>query len=142
VTTAIGAFSADAVNDLYDEATRGSERPDLLMASYATSNNIYGKCRQLVSPAEMITNNKGATAKYGITDFYYLGMEVVKDDAGTSGEILLLNTDTWYYVGDTLPLLAARGNWQGTDADYMVYNMWCGVACDNPRLNARGTGLT
>lgn len=142
VTTGIGTFSADAVIDLYDEATRDKQAPNLLLAAYASSNNVFGKVRGLLSPAEMIVNNNGGSVKYGINEFYYLGMKCVKDDAGTSGEILLLNTDTWYYVGHTVPQLVDKNFIQGTDSQYMTYNMWACVGCDNPRLNARGTGIT
>lgn len=142
VTTGIGTFSADAVVDLYDEATRGKQSPDLLLAAYASSNNVFGKVRGLLSPAEMIVNNGGKEVRYGINEFYYLGMRCVKDDAGTSGEILLLHTPSWYYCGHTVPQLVDKNFIQGTDSQYMTYNMWATVGCDNPRLNARGTGIT
>lgn len=141
VTTAIGTFSLDAVNDLYDEASRGKERPNLLLAAYAASNNIFGKIRSAIQPAQQLMTSD-AKAKYGFTDLVYLDMPVVKDDAGTAGEVLGLNTNSWFYYGDTRPYLAKQSPWPGTDADVLVHSMYCSVGCTNPRLNFRGTGLT
>lgn len=140
VTTGAGTFTLDAVNDVYDEATRGKERPDILLAAYAASNNVFGKFRSAIQPAQQLT--KGNKADYGFTDLVYLDAIVVKDDAGTSGEVLGLNSKTWHWLGDTMPKLHSRGPWPGTDAEVIVYNMFCAVGCTNPRLNFRLAGLT
>ncbi len=141
VTTSAGTFSLDIINDLYDLASRGSQRPDMLFASAASGNNIYGKLRAQIQPAQQLQTTS-TTAQYGFADLKYLTMDVVKDDAGTSGEALGLNTSSLYWVGDTRPKLDNSGSWPGTDAQVMVHNMWCGFGTDNPRLNFKATGLT
>lgn len=142
VTTGAGTFSPELIDDLYDECSnQGDEVPDLLLASYATTNNVYGKIRSLMNPALMYTN-PGTDLKFGGNPVKYLTMDVVKDDSGTAGEALLINTGTWFVGGQLYPRLAASGNVQATDAMWSTWAMWIGVGNGNPRLNGRLAGIT
>lgn len=142
VTTGAGTFDLTLVNDITHEAKRGRQQVDLLLASYSTTNNIYGKFISAIQPSEMLVNNNGKRAEYGVQDIVYMGAVVEKDDAGTAGEVLGLYTKSWYWVGDTAPRLDNESPWPGTDARVRVYNMYAAVGCNNPRLNFRLSGLT
>jgi len=142
VKSSAGAFALELIDDCYDSINalingQRSAKPDVILASYAASNNVYGKMRSAIAPAERLVNAE-FKAKYGLENFMYLGMATVQDNRiGTTlnGSLGVLSSKTWYAYIDKMPKAHKEQRLQGTDTYEYFYTAWAGLGCNDPGLN-------
>lgn len=141
VTTSAGAFSLDLLDDGIDTAAPRGGNIDLIALAYSSTNNLFGKLRAQIAPAQRIVNGD-FKAKYGFVNIDYLGATCISDNRLTAGVICGFDTSTWFYRGDTKPKLSHTGPIQGTDAVEWVYYMFAALGCNHPGRNFRLTSVT
>ena len=116
--------------------------PDLAIAYYSSTLDIYGRIHALINPAERIVNAQ-FKAEYGFLNFNYRGIDFVMSQRIASGEIQVLSSDSWYYGGDEMPYQAVPDAViPGTDSIVKEYTMWNFLGVDQPRVNCLLTGIT
>jgi hypothetical protein len=145
VRTGAGPFMLDLLDEQYDGiVAQGRAKPDLVLASYSPSVNVFQKIRSAIAPAERIVN-AGDTAKYGFVNFQYLTMMVAMDNRlGTAapGSAMVLSTDTWYIGGDETPRAAEVIRIPGTSVDEFYWDWWVATGTNDPGSNALITGIS
>lgn len=141
VSTAVGAFSLDLIDDKIDAVTPRGGETDLILLSHSSSNNLFGKLRSALAPSERIVN-ADFKAKAGFNNIEYLGATCVSDNRLTAGVICGLDTSSWYWVGDTAPKQVDVSRLPGTDSREFFYSMWCAVGIDAPQKQWRLTGVS
>ena len=144
VKTSAGTFALDLVDDMLDtlnSKTQGNiarkGKVDVLLCSVYSGNNVYGKVRNSIAPAERF-ENKDYTVKYGIENFVYRGaMGVIDQRIGStlSGSIAGLATDTWWVHLEKQPEMHAPVKIPGTDGYEYVGTAFNAVGCHDPGLN-------
>ena len=141
VTTSAGAFSLDMLDDKIDACAVRNGKIDMMLFAYSSTNNLFGKLRAALSPAERLVN-ANFKAKYGFTNIEYLDAVCVADNRLTAGVICGFDSSTWFYCGDEKPVAKEVQRLTGTDADEHMYTLWAGVACNSPAKNFRLTGVS
>lgn len=143
-----GTFTVGRVDDAYDAiSAEGRSAPDLLLLSYNSTVNLFGKMRDNVASMQRI-NAPASVAKFGFPNFEYMGIRCVQDTRlgsalSTTGGFMLLKTDTWYAGGDPDPvLLEDRSRLEGTGAYEYYYEQWLALGCDDIATNAYSNGFT
>lgn len=124
---------------------KGRSEVDLILASYASTNDVYGKMKKSILPAMRVQSTED-TVKYGVDNFRYEGRTVLMDNhlgSAVAGTIMLLSTDTFYWSGDATPKLVGQGDKriEGTPSYEFFYGYWACLACDDPACNAYVTGI-
>lgn len=142
VNTTGGAFSLDIATARMMEATRGSQRPDLIV----TTRTIWGRFhdRLQVSQRFPTTQRGQRLADAGFEVLSWMGADVVHDDQVPSGQMFFLNTSTlsFYVHQDRNFILDGPHTPANVDQRTTRLFLACQLVCDNPRLNALATGLT
>lgn len=149
VNTTSAPLNLQMIDDDYDACNArndGNSKPDLLLASYNTNVNVYGKIRTIIGSSERLVNVDGK-ANYGLTNFKLDNMWVVQDSRwgtvlSTTGGYAVMTTKHWFGGGGERPRSHGLHQIEGTDAYHNVYTHWCYLACDNIGANAKRTGLT
>ena len=141
VTTSAGAFSLDLLDDKIDAVAVRNGKIDMMLFAYSSTNNLFGKLRAALSPAERLVN-ANFKAKYGFTNIEYLDAVCVADNRLTAGVIVGFDSSTWFYAGDEKPVAKEVIRYPGTDMDEYMYTLWAGVGCNNPAKNFRITGVS
>lgn len=141
VTTSAGAFSLDMLDDKIDAVAVRNGKIDMMLFAYSSTNNLFGKLRAALSPAERLVN-ANFKAKYGFTNIEYLDAVCVADNRLTAGVICGFDSSTWFYAGDEKPVGKEVQRYPGTDMDEYMYTLWAGVGCNNPAKNFRLTGVS
>lgn len=144
VKTSAGTFGLSLIDDQVDAINaKGRSAPDLILASVTASGNMFGKIRTAIGPtAERLVNVKDGFAKYGLQDIEYLGAKVVNDSRGTTGEILVLSTSTWYVLMPKAPKAHGMQRKEGTDSYYQTWTLWSSLGTSDPACNSRIAGIT
>jgi hypothetical protein len=148
-----GTISLPVIDNMYDsilqyaaagnedDANIDSSAPDLLLLSFTSSVNVYGKVRELIAPAERIVNAE-FKAKYGLVNFMYLDMKCVQSPRLASGTANMLTTSSWLWGGYDQPQAQMPIRLPGTDAEERYYSMWNFLGCDEIRRNGYLYGIT
>lgn len=143
-----GVFDVRHVDDDYDNiSTEGRSTPDLLLLSYNSTVNLFGKMRDSVASIQRVTA-PAKTAKFGFPAFEYMDMMCVLDNRlgsalSTTGGYMLLSSDSWFWGGDMQPTrLADRDRLEGTGAYEFYYEWWSCLACRDIAVNAYRNAYT
>lgn len=141
VTTSVGAVTLDHLDTHMDQiAIKGRGEVDLLLLSMQSSNNLFGKIRSQIAPAQLVTAPPdGMNINYGTRGFQYAGAYCVMDGRIPSGTIMGLSTDTFYWAGGQ-PKQLETNRVQGTGVDEYGWVMFSCLACDDIGRNFRLTG--
>ena len=142
VKTGAGPFALELIEDAVDQigSKKNEQRdkePDVVLASISSTNNVYGKYRSAIAPAERYVN-KDFSVRYGLKNFVHMGLMVVKDQriANTlNGSCAILASSTWYAYIDRKPKFGEPQRIPGTDAKEFVATAWAAVGTNDPGLN-------
>lgn len=113
--TSVGAFDFSKARTLMNSATRGNQKPNILVtnetvfgyieADYTSSVDgnytvVEGARAKLTSQGVMPQGRAGLVGQAGFDILYYAGTPIVKDDKSTAGFLWALNTNyfRWYGV--------------------------------------------
>lgn len=146
LSTGVGAFTLDLIDAKYDAIVARGGVPDLLLCSYTATNNVYGKVRSSIAPAQWLVNTD-FKAKYGFTNITYLDMTVTMDNritgtTATDGRMYLLDTRHWYFRGQETPKLQPVQRLTGTDADEYMWTQFLSIGCGDPAKQGGIQGIT
>lgn len=146
LATGLGAFTLDLVDARNDAIMARNGTPDLGLFSYTSTNNVWGKLRGSIAPAQWLVNTE-FEAKYGFKNIVYMGITCMMDNrisgtSATDGRFYILDSSTWFFRGDETPKLQPVQRLTGTDAQEYVWNQFCSVGCNNPAKNGGGQGVT
>lgn len=141
VSSGVGALSLPVIDNLYDTCCNKGKPTVMICSSPASGVNTYGRLRSLIMPAMRI-NDAAFTAKYGLTNMVYNEMHAVRDQRMATGYIALVDPTSWYFCGDTSPKLHHQTPIPATDSIESVFNLWGGLAIDNPGKNGVLSGIT
>lgn len=142
VQTGAGAFALSLIDDKIDAVrAEGRSMTDALLCSYSSSNNVYGKVRDAIAPAERLVN-VDFKAKYGLDEIMYLKATVLMDNLQTAGEIRGLASDNWFAYVERTPEMHEKVKIPATDAYEVVGTAWAMLGCNDPAAQFRIAGIT
>jgi hypothetical protein len=149
VKTSAGPFALELIEDAVDQISvnkneQRNKEPDLVLASISSTNNVYGKYRSAIAPAERYVN-KDFSVKYGLKNFMHMGLMVVKENRigdTLSGSCAILSSKTWYAYIDRKPTMHPKQRIPGTDAYEVVATAWACLGCNDPGLNGLVRDIT
>lgn len=145
VKSSAGPFDLSLVDDAYHSLkSKGNVdrdyAPDVALASYSTTNDVYGKWKSAIAPNLRYSND--TVTKYGVSDNFVHaggGFTVAMDSriADTlSGSIALLSSATWYVYMDKKPRMHAPERVAFTDGYEVAATAWVFTGCNDPGMNA------
>lgn len=140
LATAVGPFSLDLVSDYNSAVSNRNGMIDTILASYSSSNNLYGKYKAAVAPALRVVN-PDYKFEYNIENIEHDGALVIQEGRLTAGVMIGLTSKTWFYNGHEKPQRLETVRMQGTTAQEMAWNMFGCVSCNDPGANWRATGM-
>ena len=142
LNTTGGALSLALVNTAMGAATIQPQRPDLIVAPQAMWDRLWER----VQPSQREPSGPGFDdlARAGFTAINFNGAAVVVDSKPASGNLWLLNTDTFKLIIHRDRDFVFTGFQKPSNQDALVGQiLFAGqLVCQSPRLNTRMTGLT
>ena len=112
--TSVGAFDFSKARTLMNSATRGNQKPNILVtnetvfgyieADYTSTVDgnytvVEGNRAKLTSQGVMPQGRSGLVGQAGFDILYYGGTPIVKDDKSTAGFLWAINTDFFRWYG-------------------------------------------
>jgi hypothetical protein len=127
-----GPFTLDLVDaQLHAVRAKGRNRVDFIFASYQSGNDVYGKMKAAIAPAQLLTVPENL-AKYGFVDYVYSNVSCVLDNYLASGKMLGVSSKNWFLYGDTKPSQKEPLRVQGTGVVEYYYTWWVGLGTNDP----------
>lgn len=135
----VGAISVDILDrNIHAVRAEGRAETDLLLLSYASGNDLYGKVKSIVGASALVTN-PGDTMKYGFKNFMYDGIACVLDEClgtASSGTIYGAASSTWYlYDQGAKPQQEETIRLPGSAVNEHYYLWTVGIGCNDPSCN-------
>lgn len=123
-------------------------KPDLILASNGggATFDTFDKVMSFVQPSERLVNIGGGVAKYGFNTFMFRGIEVCMDyylaAGGNNGELLILDSSKFHWLGDVQPESHPDERIIGTGGVEKFYESWNCLGVKNVRAQVRLAGIT
>lgn len=142
LNTTGGTLALPLVNTAMGTATIQPHRPDLIV----TTQTLWDRFWERSQPAQREPSGPGFDdlMRLGFTAINFNGSAVVVDSHVASGNLWLVNTDTFKLIVHEDRDFVFSGFQKPTNQDAMVGQIfWAGqLICQSPRLNCRMTGLS
>jgi hypothetical protein len=140
VKTGAGPFHLGLIDNEFDRIMAlGRGVADMVLLSFTSTNNVFGKMRDAIAPSQLITQPT-SVAKYGFVSFRYLEMDCVMENklgGALAGSAAVLSTDS--FVAGALTDAPERVHstpLEGTDAEELMFNWWLFYGCDDIARNS------
>ena len=145
VSTLLESTVRSDVNELALKARNSQGKgsaPDLLMLDNIDGGfDVYGKVESFVTDKERYFHSDWFL-KWGITGYSYKNMKCVMNPWGAGGTYWMLNTGTWYYLGEDDPSADEEIRLPGSSTRDRTWTEPCCLGVGNPRLNLIRSGVT
>lgn len=141
VTTGAGSFDIGLIDEAMNAVMRLDRADvDVLLAASVAGNDVYQAIVDTIAPSQRFMDPD--LVKFGVKNVIYNGAAVVRDNRGTSGNVLGLSTKTWFAGIDKKPKFHEPQLVNATDGKFVAVTAFAVLGCNDPGSNFRVSGIT